>query len=171
MNILKKHIPEHIQINNDTKVFKRIAARGIIRHQNEILLIYTKYYNDYSLPGGGVENEAIEEGLVRELKEETGAKNIEITSAVGIFEEYRDYYKEDYDVMHMLSYIYSVSADYELGSANPEAYEIKNGSVPIWVDLDQAIRHNEEVISRQETSMGLSIQRETFLLKYIKNHL
>lgn len=171
MNLLKKYIPEHLEITEESKIFTRIAARGVIQHENEILLIYTKCYNDFSLPGGGVENEAIEEGLLRELNEETGAKNTEIISPIGIYEEYRDYYKEGYDTMHMLSYIYKVSADYELGTANPEPYEIKNGSVPVWINLEEAIRHNETVISKQEASMGLSILRETFLLKYIKNNL
>ncbi len=36
---------------------------------------------------------------------------------------------------------------------------------PVWVGLDDAIAHNRAVMQRQETSMGLSIQRETFMLE------
>ena len=52
------------------KLIKRIAARAIVMKGRSILLMYTKRYNDYSLPGGGVDaDEPIEDGLIRELEE------------------------------------------------------------------------------------------------------
>lgn len=76
------------------KTFERKASRAIVTRGHDILLIYTKRYDDYTIPGGGVdESEPIEEALKRELSEETGAKNIEVISHFGTYEEYRPYYK------------------------------------------------------------------------------
>jgi hypothetical protein len=52
-----------------------------------------------------------------------------------------------------------------LGEARMERYERDNGMRPVWVDLNEAIAHNREVMRRQEPSMGLSIHRETFMLE------
>lgn len=71
----------------------------------------------------------------------------------------------------MISHLYVCSIDEELGDAKPEEYEINNGSVPVWVDIDKAIKHNEDVINSNAKSMGLSILREYEILKLIKEEL
>lgn len=170
MKILKKDIHESLKNMNieDKKILKRITARGIIIDKEDILLIYTKRYNDYSFPGGGVDSEeSIIEGLKRELAEETGAKNVNILNEFGIFEEIRPTHIEGYDCMNQISYFYLCSADRELGKANPESYEISNGSKPIWVNIKKAINHNLEVIKNKDESMGYSVQRETYVLEKI----
>lgn len=53
--------------------FTRIATRAIVIKNNKILLMFTNRYNDYSLPGGGVDlGEELLDGFKRELSEETG---------------------------------------------------------------------------------------------------
>ena len=52
-----------------------------------------------------------------------------------------------------------------------ESNEIANGMWPAWINLHQAISHNEAVMQRQESSMGQSIQRETFMLKKVASGL
>ncbi|MGL5048883.1 MAG: DNA mismatch repair protein MutT, partial [Shewanella sp.] len=47
-----------------------------------------------------------------------------------------------------------------------EAHEIKNGMRPEWLNIHQAIAHNED-IQRNHPDKGQSIERETFLLKQI----
>ena len=59
------------------------------------------------------------------------------------------------------------TANRTLGKANPESYEIKNGSEPIWINIRQAIKHNLEVIKNANESMGYSVQRETYVLQKI----
>ena len=163
--------PEVLGLINP-RTYSRKAARAVVINDDEILLIYTKRYDDYTLPGGGVdENEPIKEALIRELHEETGAKNIEIVSEFGIYEEYRPYHYEAYDQMHMLSHIYVCSIDKELGEAKPESYEVTNGSIPVWVKLIDAIKHNEAIIESSPKSMGLSVLRELELFKLIKSDL
>jgi|LGOV01.1.fsa_nt_gb ADP-ribose pyrophosphatase YjhB (NUDIX family) len=170
MRILKKSV--HIEDIENKNVFERTAARGIVLKGEEMLLIFTKRYNDYSIPGGGVDQgESVEKGLLRELAEETGAQRVKITKPYGIYEEYRETYHEGYDMMHMTSYFYVCDADKELGDASPESYEINNGSVPVWVNIREAIAYNKKVIKENANSMGLSIKRETFMLEHILDEL
>lgn len=170
MRHINTYIHPDITDTNHPNTFERITARAIVLRNHEILLIYTKYYDDYSLPGGGVDpHESIEDGLIRELKEETGAEGVQVIKPFGLYEEYRPYYK-GYDQLHMLSYIYLCTIE-ELGEAKPEAHEIANGSVPVWIDINLAIKHNEAIIARQAKSMGLSVTRELELLKLIRNEL
>lgn len=153
-------------------IYERTAARAIVLSGEDILMIYTKRYNDYSFPGGGVDKgEDIKAGLHRELSEETGAENVSVISDFGAFEEYRPSHYDGYDIVHMMSYFYVCSANKELGEAHPESYEVKNGSVPVWVNIHTAIKHNEAVMAAKEDSMGLSIARETMVLKMIVSEL
>jgi len=168
MRLLKKCIHQDLETLKSPRLYKRTAARAIVLKDEEILLIYTKRYNDYSIPGGGVdEGEDIKTGLLRELSEETGANRVKVLSEYGCYEEYRPTYYEGYDFMHMMSYFYLCDADKELGDASPESYEVANGSVPVWINIRKAIAYNQNVMKNNENSMGLSIQRETFVLETI----
>lgn len=172
MRLINKTVHESYNETNSPTIYERTAARAIVLKGEDILMIYTKRYNDYSFPGGGVdEGEDIKNGLLRELSEETGAENIVILSDFGAFEEYRPSYYEGYDIVHMMSYFFICSSNRKLGIANPESYEIKNGSTPIWINIHDAIAHNEAVIAAKEDSMGLSICRETMVLKLIVEEL
>lgn len=172
MRLIDKYIHEDSSKFSNPVIFERTAARGIILDKEDILLIYTKRYNDYSFPGGGIDaGEDIKDGLVRELKEETGAQNIKIIDHFGNYEELRPTHYDGYDLVHMFSHFFVCNADKTLGQANPEDYEIKNGSVPVWVNIHDAIKHNNAVLSAKEDSMGLSIVRETKVLELIANEL
>jgi len=158
--------------NIEGRIYERIAARGIILRGCEILLLYTKRYNDYSFPGGGVDpEEDLITGLKRELLEETGAQNIQVIKEYGLFDEYRPSHYDDSDLIHMTSYFYICKIDNELGKSNLESYEIANGMSAVWIDINEAIGHNKEVIANKEDSMGLSIERETFVLEMIAKEL
>ena len=106
------------------------------------------------------------EGMMRELSEETGAKNIKNIKPFGAYEEYRLWYKPDFDVMHMISYCYTCDIDKELGVPQLESYERKNGMSAKWVNIHEAIKHNERTMANSEKK-GMSIEREIFLLKRI----
>lgn len=174
MKLIESYTHGEIVDRKLTNIHKRTTARGIIMNGDEILMIYTKRYNDYSFPGGGVDpDEAIEDCLLRELSEETGAQNVKIISAFGRVEELRPIHYPEYDAMHQTSYFYTCTADQKLGKANPEAYELQNGSEPVWVKLEKAIEHNKKVIEQNDSSIGFSIHRETMVLEKIleaQNH-
>lgn len=172
MRLINTLVHPDVKNLKEPTTFERKAARAIALQGDEILLIYTKRYDDYTIPGGGVDrDEPIKEALLRELHEETGANNIKILNEFGCYEEYRPYYKETHDQMHMVSYIYVCSVDKELGQAQPESYEINNGSRPVWLPIDQAIEHNRRIIDSKPDSMGLSVQRELEILELVKKEL
>ncbi|AWP25334.1 NUDIX domain-containing protein [Paenibacillus sp. Cedars] len=171
MRLIKKMIHPDVK-SIEGNIFERKAARAIIMRGSEILLLYTKRYNDYSFPGGGLElNEDLLTGLKREIIEETGATNLRVQSEFGCIEEYRPHYKPDFDLVHMISYYFMCTVDKELGNAKLEDYEITNGMTAVWIDINEAIKHNRQVIRNQEESMGLSIERETTVLELIVQEL
>jgi 8-oxo-dGTP pyrophosphatase MutT (NUDIX family) len=171
LRLIKKLIHNDVD-KLDGRIFDRRAARGIVLKGSKILLLYTKRYNDYSFPGGGVDpEEDLITGLKRELAEETGAKNVEVINEFGYIAEYRPHYKPEYDLIYMLSYFYICKTDDEFTDVNLEDYELANGMSPIWIDIHEAISHNKAVISNQEKSMGFSIERETLVLELIVKEL
>ncbi|WP_028108932.1 NUDIX hydrolase [Ferrimonas futtsuensis] len=149
----------------------RKAVRAAILDGDQILLLYTERYEDYSLPGGGVDQgESLEQALLREVAEETGAANLTIIEELGLFEELRPWYKEDADNQRMLSYCYLCSADRDLGETRLEHYEQQNGMRPLWVNIHDAIAHNHKTMAASPKA-GMSIQRETWLLEHLAARL
>jgi 8-oxo-dGTP pyrophosphatase MutT (NUDIX family) len=169
MKLLKNIIHPSIDSIDNKSIWERPATRGIILRNSDILLLFTERYDDYSLPGGGVDpNESIESGLVRELEEETGARNIRDLKEFGKYEEYRPCHKPEYDLIFMTSYCFTCSIDKQLGDTKYEDYEKKNGMKPVWIDINEAIKHNKKTLAHSSKS-GLSIEREIFLLELIRD--
>lgn len=162
---------EDITTTSELILITRHAARGIVLRGENILLLYTQRYDDYSLPGGGIDaGEDATEGLIRELREETGALGVRNVKGFARYDEYRPWHKPDADIIHMISHCFVCDIDEELGDTSYEAYEVSNGMKPLWVNIHKAVSHNEEVIANSDKK-GLSIERETFLLKVIAEEL
>jgi ADP-ribose pyrophosphatase YjhB (NUDIX family) len=162
---------EDIFPTSNLKLIERHAARGIVLKGENILLLYTQRYHDYSLPGGGIdEGEDEIAGLIRELKEETGAQGVRNVEAFARYDEYRPWYKPDADIIHMISHCYVCDIDEALGETAYESHEVSNGMKPLWMNIHEAIAHNEKVIANSNKK-GLSIERETFMLKVIAEEL
>jgi ADP-ribose pyrophosphatase YjhB (NUDIX family) len=171
MQNLKTHYHPEVKTLENKSIFTRLATRSIAIQGTSILLLYTERYEDYSLPGGGLDlGENKIEGMTRELREETGATAIRNIQPFGVYEEYRPWHKPDYDVQHMISYCYTCDINTELGSSNLESYEKKNGMKAIWIDIHEAIKHNEKTMATS-AKKGMSIERETFLLSLIAERI
>jgi ADP-ribose pyrophosphatase YjhB (NUDIX family) len=167
MRHLRTTIHSDLSSLDNQVIITRHATRAIVVDKQNILLLYTERYNDYTLPGGGLnEKEDPIGGMIRELEEETGAKNISMIQDYGIYEEFRPWSRDNADVLHMISHCYTCKIDHELGQNRLEEHEVRNGMTPVWIDIHQAIRHNEETMASSDKK-GLSIERETFLLRKI----
>lgn len=167
MKLLRTTIHPDVQKFESKSVIERLATRAIAMKGEDILLLYTERYHDYSLPGGGLDaGEDKVDGMIRELQEETGARNISNIVEFGCYEEFRPWYKDGANVMHMLSYCYTCEVDETLGETRLESHEINNGMKPVWINIQQAIEHNLKTIALSDKK-GMSIERETFLLQLI----
>lgn len=63
--------------NENGSIFKRPSARAIIIRDSKIAMVYSKKYNYYKYPGGGIKNnEDKVDALIREVKEEVGLEVI-----------------------------------------------------------------------------------------------
>lgn len=163
--------PVDISPASELRLIERHAARAIVVKGDDILLLFTQRYHDYSLPGGGIDDGEDEvAGLIRELQEETGAQGIRNVKAFARYDEYRPWHKTDADIIHMISYCYVCEIDDELGDTAFESHEVNNGMTPLWVNIYKAIAHNENVMATSDKK-GLSIERETYLLKEIVEKL
>ena len=171
MKLLKELTHPELTSRNG-RVLRRHAARGIVLRGDQILLLFTERYNDFSLPGGGIdEGEDIILALKRELEEETGARDIQVKEHYGFIEEYRPHWKPQFDLMHMTSHFFLCDVAPKLADSRMESYEVANGMKPVWVSVSEAVNHNRQVMVRQEETMGQSIQRETFMLEKIADEL
>lgn len=59
--------------------FYRVSTKALIRKGNHVLFNWEEEEGYYALPGGGLDwGESVHEGLMREIKEETGYKVLKI---------------------------------------------------------------------------------------------
>lgn len=149
----------------------RLTVRAIILKDHQLFMTYSKKFDDYMTPGGGVEeNEDFIEALKRELVEEVGvvAKTIE---PIGYIEELRSGQKDA--ILYQKSHYYSVSIDHMI-ETQPEDYEIRFGMTPVWVSIHEVIEKNDYQIRTRLKKDGLEIHpystltRENIVLNYIK---
>jgi 8-oxo-dGTP pyrophosphatase MutT (NUDIX family) len=149
--------------NSGNSVFRRTAARGIIRNGNLYLLIYSKY-GDYKFPGGGVEiGETLEETVIREVQEETGFQVIRSSiKDYGIVHERR---KGKYDdLLEMDSHYFICDVEIEAGKRNLDEYEKEYDYQIVWMTLQEAIKRNNQV-SDLETCPW--VIRDTKVMEYL----
>lgn len=150
----------------------RITVRGIIIKRGKVLLTYSKMFEDYMVPGGGVnKDEDLIAALKREIKEEVGGI-IKSFKEIGYIETVEELNKE----IHLgINYYYLLNIE-KYVEPNREDYEIYYEMESRWVKPLDAINQNEEVILKRLKegsvlpSPYLSLKRDNIILKYVKEH-
>lgn len=150
--------------------FKRFACRAIIFDQENLVMIYSKKYNDYKIPGGGImEDEDKIECLFREVKEETGIILDENSIVeVGVFRELRPSNIEEDTVFDQTSYYYMGKIKEDTKLLNLEDYEKDAGFEVIRIKPEIALKENLKAnrpYSKRENEI-LKIILENELWKY-----
>lgn len=133
-------------------------------------MVHSSNVGDYKFPGGGVvAGESHMQALIREVQEECGMSVISIGSEIGAVIEYNVALEDDYDVFQMTSHYYRCEVADVSGRQTLDAYEQELGFKPVWIDIDDAIRQNKELLDADQPPEWL--RREIFILEYIQQHL
>lgn len=113
---------------------KRVAARAVLLKDNNVALMHVSKKGYYKLPGGGVdEGESVEQGLRRELLEETGCE-CEILKPVGVIKEFRDRTPLEHQSNCFLAKTSNVKCDPFFTEK-----ERSEGMTLMWVPLTEAV--------------------------------
>jgi 8-oxo-dGTP pyrophosphatase MutT (NUDIX family) len=126
------------------KKFIRPSVRSIIIKENKVAMVYSKKYDYYKFPGGGIEtNENQKEALIRETFEETGL--IIIPSSI-----------QDYGYVHRIqkgekeavfiqdNYYYLCDVQSTVGLQQLDDYEAEENFTLVYVTPTIAIKTNRE---------------------------
>lgn len=133
----------------------------LINENNKVILIRVEKENFSTLVGGGIEDgEEIEEGMIRECKEESGY-DVSILAKLGYIELWRKKYKRY--VFGFLAKTNSIASDLKLTNEEKEL-----GHHVCECSFDEAIK----IISNNiENTSNLASKRSIMFLEEAKNHL
>jgi 8-oxo-dGTP diphosphatase len=166
---LLKEIHRKTDINLIGKMIYREAVRGIIRRENELLMVYSTKDGDYKFPGGGVdEGETYTEALIREIREECGAIVKNIYNEFGKTIEYDRPMEKEFDVFKMVSFYYICEVEPKLEEQILDDYEKELGFKPVWIAINKAIDANRKIIDSRAHEAPRWTQRELIILELIK---
>ena len=154
------------------EIRERKTVRAIIKNnENKLLMLYSKLFDDYTFPGGGVMvDESEVSALQRELKEEIGADGIHILRPCGTTKEMR-YGVKGSDHVYMQTSTYYLCNILEFGTSDLQGRELLHGLDPKWVTIDEAIEKNESVMKderHQTKGLKTVLIRENTVLKKLK---
>lgn len=150
----------------DGEVFRRPSARAAIIQDGKIAVIYSRKNKFYKIPGGGVEaGEDNISAMIREVKEEVGLTvKPETVKEFGYVHRIQRGKHEPVFIQDNFYYLCSVEDGQELPQYSDA--EKREEFVPVFVDLTEAIRVNEEYV--KENSLDSMIERELRVLKIIQ---
>lgn len=162
---------------HDGKIVCREAVRAIILRGRELLMVHSQVNGDYKFPGGGIKHEEQhEDALVREVAEESGGRVLKTPQPFGKVLEFDFPIEKRFDGFCMTSYYYLCEVDPVLGQQNLDEYELRLGFVPVWVDIDVALKNNraiqmEHACRPERNKYERWVKRETCMLEIIKQEL
>lgn len=158
--------------NDGDSIFSRPSARGVIVKDNQIALVYSKKDKYFKFPGGGLkEDEDKKKALIREVREEVGLLVIpESIKEFGSVMRRQKSNKYEDTIFEQENYYYFCNVSDEAVEQNLDDYE-KDAEFELkWVELDEAIRVNNEFISF-DLFDEIMVIRENKVLQAIKNWL
>ena len=122
---------------------ERNCAYGIIENEKgEVLLQFLRKYNRWALPGGGIEEgEDDEQGLLREIREETGYSDCKVGEKIGSVEAhyFGSYSKKGKSVTASLFRVKLLSDEQEMVMWDEDEKEV--GMEHSWISPEKALKY------------------------------
>lgn len=128
----------------DGPVFRRPSARAVISHDGKMLLIYSKKFNCFQLPGGGIrDGEDPRDALCREVEEETGYRVIpeSIEEFGRVLRRNADEYNEG-GIFEQENLHYFCDIEEEQGELKLDRHEIEEECSPTFTEPYLAVATN-----------------------------
>jgi 8-oxo-dGTP pyrophosphatase MutT (NUDIX family) len=123
----------------------RLAVRGVLLDDGKIGIMYVRQHDCYLFPGGQVEpGESLEEGLIRELEEETGYKTEVLDHLVQVI------YEEDKMIHHNEIYLCRV-----LGNGMMDKTDLEKdwGIDFTWIDPKEVVSFCQNALKQYPKSV------------------
>ena len=158
----------------DTKDYD-INAKGLVRHSarciairgSSVAMVYSKKYDYYKFPGGGInEGETKIDALMRETKEEAGLAVIPSSvKEFGYVHRIEKYGKSGFEYFLQDNFYYLCEVSDKKEAQSLDDYEADEGFTPVWVlpvvAIDVNRNHNHAHKSRN------MIEREARVLEIL----
>ena len=148
--------------------FVRPSSRCIAIKDGKVAMVYSKKYDYYKFPGGGIESgESREDALIRETLEEAGLAVVsESIREFGYVHRIQKSGAPDADFFVQDNFYYLCDVRDEAMSQKLDDYEESEGFTPVWVLPDTAIKANrKQEHGPKDPNM---IEREVKVLEILK---
>lgn len=154
----------------DGTVCIRPSVRGIIRKEGKLAMIYSRKYNYYKFPGGGIEQgESHEDTLIREVKEESGLDVIrESIESYGYVHRVQKGKIEDKFIQD--NFYYLCDAGEESGKQQLDDYEDEEQFTLVYVTPVQAMEVNRSHVHGEKTEkpgFQVMLERENRVMELL----
>lgn len=158
-----------LKLNYDEPFERREVVRGVYVKDGKILVVHPKDEMIYGLPGGGIEEgESHADALSREMREEVGAKKIEIMNYIGQMISYRK--KFDAQMRFIPTHhLYRIDI-LEQGMQELIDYEKNIGLNAVYMTIDDVIKANEIALQKREQDYLDFYTNQTVLLKILRDY-
>lgn len=140
--------------DNNDNFYRHIGVYGICVAAKRILVIRKilgPYIGKYDLPGGRLEmKESLEQGITRELQEETGYKVRKLNN-IGVCDFSVKWILQDKTVeeLHHIVILYEVDVDLEEVTNTIESFEGQDSNGAVWLALDEVNFNNSSPLVMQ----------------------
>lgn len=143
----------------------RPSARCITIRNGKIAMVYSRMYDYYKFPGGGIENnETLEEAVIRETKEEVGLKVI--PESVRPYGYVRRLQKSDLSGVELFeqdNFYFLCDTEDETLAQDLDDYESKEEFTLKWITPEEAIQTN--LTGNHGPKNSKMLEREAKVLK------
>ena len=155
--------------SENSRVFKRPSARGIIIQEQKIALVYSKKENYYKFPGGGIKsNEDMKSVLIREVGEEVGLTVIpeSIKEFGSVMRRQKSNYSPD-TIFEQENFYFLCKVEDNILEQNLDDYEKEAEFTLKFTDIDEAIKTNRDYQSNDKFN-EIMIKRDMKVLQLVK---